>query len=84
MHRREERLFLDDFNKYVWVPHWPFIKKDPVCTTKIWPVFNCSLKTGGRPSLNDCMCLGVNLFTDMWDLLSKSKCNRFVLLADIH
>ena len=73
------RVSPDDFNKYIWVSHSPVIKKNPVCTTKIRPVFNCSLRTGGRPSPNDC----VNLFTDMWDLLLKFRCNRFVLLADI-
>ena len=36
-----------DCNKYIWVPHRPVIKKDPVCTSKIRPVFNCSLRTGG-------------------------------------
>ena len=26
----------------------------------------------------------MNLFTDMWDLLLKFRCNNFVLFADIH
>ena len=73
----------DDFDKYIWVPHRLLIKKDPVCTTKIRLVFNCSLRTGNRPSLNDCVYPGVNLFTEMWDLLLKFRYNRFVLLADI-
>ena len=27
----------DDFKKYIWVPHRPVIKKDPISTTKISP-----------------------------------------------
>ena len=45
----------DDFNKYIWVPHRPIIKKDPVCNTKIRPVFNCSLRTADRPSMIACI-----------------------------
>ena len=66
-----------------WFPQSPAIKKDSVCTTKIRRVFNCSLRMGGRTSLNDCVYPGVNLFTVMWDLLLKFRCNRFVLLKDI-
>ena len=73
----------DDFNKCIWVAHRSVIKRGPVCTTKIWPVFNY-LITGGRQSLNDCVYPGVNLFTDTWDLLLKFRCHRFVLLKDIH
>lgn len=73
----------DDFKKYIWVPHRPVIKKDPISTTKIRPVFNCSLRTGGKPSLNDCVYPGINLFTDMWELLLRFRCNRYVLLADV-
>ena len=65
-------------------PHRPVLKKDPVCTTKIRPAFNFSQRMGGRPSFNDCVYPGVNLFTDMLDLLLKFRCNRFVLLGDIH
>ena len=65
-------------------PQRPVIKKDPVCITKIRPVFNSSLITEGRPSLNDCVYSEVNLFTDMWDLLLKFRCSHFVLFNDIH
>lgn len=36
-----------DFCKYIWIPHRPVFKSDQQVTTKIRPVFNCSLKTGG-------------------------------------
>ena len=75
-------VYPDDFNKYIWVAHRPVIKRGSVCTTKIWPVFNY-LITVDRQSLNDCVYPGVNLFTDMWDLLLKFRCHRFVLLKDI-
>ena len=38
---------------HVWIPHRPVIKNDPLTTTKVRPVFNCSLKAHGKPSLNE-------------------------------
>lgn len=72
-----------EFAKYTWIPHRPVYKSELQCTTKIRPVFNCSLRTGGRPSLNDCAYSGVNLYTDMLELLFKFRTNNFILLADI-
>ena len=34
-----------DFNKYIWLPHRPVFKDDAQTTTKMRPVFNCSLKS---------------------------------------
>ena len=76
-------VYPDDFNKYIWVPHSPVIKKDPVCTIKIRSVFNYSLRMESRPSLNDYLYPRINLFTDMRDLLLTFRCNHFVLVADI-
>ena len=52
-------------------------------STEIRLVFNCSLRTGRCPSLNDCVYPGINLFTDMLELLIKFRMDRFVLLVDI-
>ena len=37
----------------VFIPHRPVIEMDDLTTTKIRPVFNCSLKDGKSPSLNE-------------------------------
>ncbi|MEL6606441.1 MAG: hypothetical protein AAFP20_24885, partial [Cyanobacteria bacterium J06614_10] len=42
-----------DLDNFVWIPHRPVIKADTQVTTKIRPVFNCSLKVDGAPSLNE-------------------------------
>ena len=72
-----------NFSDYVWIPHRPVIKTEQQNTTKIRPVFNCSLKTKGRYSLNEAAYPGVNLMADMLDLLLKFRCNKYVMLADI-
>ena len=58
-------------------------KSYPAATTKISPVFNCSLNTGGSPSLNKAAYSGVNMTGDMLDLQVSFRSNKFVLLADI-
>lgn len=47
-------VFPRDFRNYMWMPHWPIFKTNPVATTKIGPVFNCSLKTGKWDCLLQC------------------------------
>ena len=41
------------FKEFIWILHRPISKSDPTSTTKIRPVFNCSLKIGDSPSLNE-------------------------------
>ena len=55
----------DDFLKFIWIPHRPVVKTDANTTTKIRPVFNCSLKTNKAPSLNEAAYAGVNLMKDI-------------------
>ena len=55
----------EDFDKYVWIPHRPIVKVEPNTTTKIRPVFNCSLKTDNKPSLNEAAFAGINLMGDI-------------------
>ena len=40
----------EEFGKFIWIPHRPVIKNTEQVTTKIRPVFNCSLKTNGNYS----------------------------------
>ena len=70
-------------NQRVFIPHHPVVKTDAQTTTKIRPVFNCSLKIGDRPSLNDACFRGVDLLNDLVTLLMKFRTNKYVLLADI-
>ena len=72
-----------NFSGYIWIPHRPVIKSEQQVTTKIRPVFNCSLKNQGRCSLNEAAYPGVNLLTDMLGLLLMFRSNKHVMLADI-
>lgn len=70
-------------NQRVFIPHHPVVKNDAQTTTKIRPVFNCSLKIGNRPSLNEACFRGVDLLNDLVTLLMRFRTNSYVLLADI-
>ncbi|XP_043219934.1 uncharacterized protein LOC122380652 [Amphibalanus amphitrite] len=70
-------------NQRVFIPHHPVVKTDAQTTTKIRPVFNCSLKIGDRPSLNEACFRGVDLLNDLVTLLMKFRTNKHILLADI-
>ena len=72
-----------DFSKYIWIPHRPVFKTDDQCTTKIRPVFNCSLKVNGGCSLNEAAYSGINLMGDMLELTLLFRSNKYVLLGDI-
>ena len=80
-----ERIAVDpkDFKNYVWIPHRPVFKSDAQTTTKIRPVYNCSLKTKGGNSLNEASYPGVNLMSDMLELLLMFRTNKYAMLADI-
>ena len=67
----------------VWIPHRPVIKTDDLTTTKIRPVFNCSLKSGQGPSLNEAAFPGINLMGNLLSLLLYFRTNNVVVLADI-
>ena len=74
----------EDFSKYIWLPHRPVYKDDDQSTSKIRPVFNCSLKTRkDKPSLNEASYSGVNIMQNMLMLLFKFRTNSKVLLGDL-
>ena len=73
----------DEFNNYIWIPHRPVIRTETQVTTKIRPVFNCSLKTQGRLSLNEASYSGINLMGDLFKLLLQFRSNKFVIVSDI-
>ena len=80
-----ERILVkpEEFDKYVWIPHRPIIKDESNVTTKIRPVFNCSLKTNGAISLNEAAYAGVNLMGDIVKLSLYFRSNNKVMLSDI-
>ena len=43
----------EKYGNYIWILHRPVIKDDDLTTTKIRPVFNCSLEVKNAPSLNE-------------------------------
>ena len=73
----------EDFGNYVWIPHRPVIKTEPNTTTKIRPVFNCSLKVDSKPSLNEAAFAGVNLMGDIMKLSLYFRSNDIIMLSDI-
>ena len=73
----------DDYHKFIWIPHRPVIKTEASTTTKIRPVFNCSLKTNKVPSLNEAAYAGVNLMKDIVKLFIYFRSNKYTMLSDI-
>ena len=71
------------YNEYIWIPHRPVIKTLEQVTTKIRPVFNCSLKIGENPSLNEAAYPGVDLMNSLFSLLCQFRSNKYVLLSDV-
>ena len=72
-----------DFKNHIWIPHRPVFKTDDQSTTKMRPVFNCSLKTRKGPSLNEASYAGINLMKDMLELTMLFRTNHYVYLADV-
>ena len=71
------------YGRHVWILHRPVFKDETTTTTKIQPVFNCSLKVGGGVSLNEAAYPGVNLTGDMLNLTLLFRTNKYTLLGDI-
>ena len=67
----------------VFIPHRLVIEMDDLITTKIRPVFNCSLKVGKSPSLNEAAFPGIDLMNNLLSLLLYFRTNSYVVFADI-
>ena len=79
-----EEITPDNPQDHIWIPHRPVIKTDPISgVVKIRPVFNCSLKTGGSPSLNEAAYPGTDLLNNLFGLINYFRTNDFVLLGDL-
>ena len=73
-----------EYNDKIWIPHRPVIKTDEQVTTKIRPVFNCSLKTNkDLPSLNEAAYTGVDLMSNILEMLFLFRSNNYVMLSDV-
>ena len=73
-----------EYNNKIWIPHRPVIKMDEQVTTKIRPVFNCSLKTNKElPSINEAAYTGIDLMNNILELLFYFRTNDYVMLSDI-
>ena len=60
------------------------MKMEEQVTTKIRPVFNCSLKTNKElPSLNEAADPGVDLMNNILQLLFYFRTNKLVMLSDV-
>ena len=73
----------EQYGNYIWITHRLVIEDDDPTTTKIRPVFNCSLKVRNAPSLNEAVYPGINLLNDLLDLLLYFRSNSHVFMADI-
>ena len=73
-----------DYDKYVWLPHRPIVKTEEQVTTKIRPVFNCSLKIDKElPSLNEAAYPGLDMMSSLLKLMLNFRTNKYVLISDI-
>lgn len=87
------RKFMDDYltlghmkpalvpGKY-FIPHHAVVKHEEK-GLKIRVVFDASAKSTSGRSLNDCLCTGPKLQTEISDVLLRSRFYRYVFVADI-
>ena len=69
-----------DYDSHIWIPHRPVIRTGEQVTTKIRPVFNCSLKIDKTlPSLNEAAYLGIDLMGSILKLLFYFRTNKIVM-----
>lgn len=87
------RKFMDDYlnlghmklasvpGKY-FIPHHAVVKHEEK-GLKIRVVFDASAKSTSGKSLNDCLCTGPKLQTEISDVLLRSRFYKYVFVADI-
>ena len=77
----EIKVSPSNYNNYTWILHRLVIKTAEQVTTKIRPVFNCSLKTNKElPSINQAVYTGIDLILK---LLFYLRTNKYVMVSDI-
>ena len=75
-----EEISLANPEDHIWIAHRPVMRTGNV---KVRPVFNCSLKTGGAPSINEAAYPGIDSLNDIFGLINFFRTNDFVLLGDL-
>jgi len=78
------RLVADaaDNKKRIFLPHQAVVRED-AATTKIRVVFDASSKDSKGLSLNDALYKGPALQSDLFTLILRFRCHRYVICADI-
>ena len=80
----EIKLKPSQYKDEIWIPHRPVIRMEDQVTTKIRPVFNCSLKTSKElPSINEAAYTGIDLMNNILELLFYFRTNNYVMLSDV-
>lgn len=64
-----------------YLPHHPVIKENSL-TTKVRVVFDASLKTSTRVSLNDTLMIGPTIQEDLWNIILRFRIWLYVMSAD--
>ncbi len=73
-----------EYKNKIWIPHRPIIKMEEQVTTKIRPVFNCSLKTDREaPSLNEAAYTGIDMMNNILNMLFLFRSNQYVMTSDV-
>ena len=65
-----------------YMPHQLVVRRDKE-TTKVRVVYDCSSKMKGYPSLNDCLQVPEALYTDLFAVMVRFRCQKVGLIADI-
>ncbi|XP_065356175.1 uncharacterized protein LOC135950567 [Calliphora vicina] len=76
-----EKVNIANSGKY-YLPHQAVIREGSL-TTKLRVVFDASAKTSNGKSLNDVMHIGPRLQNDIFDILTKWRLWKFVIIADV-
>jgi len=65
-----------------FIPHHPVLRSDGDLS-KILVVFDASAVTSSGRSLNDVLCTGPKLQTDLCDILLRCRTHKYIMTADI-
>ncbi|XP_075162989.1 uncharacterized protein LOC142235612 [Haematobia irritans] len=72
----------DDYENRYFIPHHCVIKPDST-TTRLRVVFDASCYTSNGKSLNDILCVGPTIQNVIFNILSRFRFHKYVLVADI-
>ena len=80
----EVRINPQQYSDFIFIPHRPVFKNEAQVTTRVRPVFNCSLQIKENlPSLNQAAYTGIDMLNSIFKVLLQFRSNQIVLLSDI-